>query len=158
MTSWPQPLKQTALLPGPVQESFQKVLHILQPLAGVSPARKSPSPGQDRRLGGRLWDHRNPPQPALPVTESCSAFMNGPASQTADWLSRRPQGPISNGRSLVSAWGRSSSATVNGGELLPQGGEKGEGFLYLYLILNSRTVPRCGTIMSAASLGCSSRQ
>lgn len=42
MTSWPQPLKQKALQPGPVRADFQKVLHVLQPLAGVFPARDSP--------------------------------------------------------------------------------------------------------------------
>lgn len=75
--------------------------------------------------------------PTLPAPGSSSAFMNGPASQTADWLSRQPRGPISSGGRLVSAWGLRSYAAVNGGEPLPQGGEEGEGVLYVYLFLNS---------------------
>lgn len=63
-----------------------------------------------------------------------SAFMNGLTSQTADWPSRRLRGPIIISRRLVSAWGLSSSAAVNGREPFPQGEEEGEGgFIFIFI-------------------------
>lgn len=115
---------------------LSKVLHVLQPLAGVFPARDSPCtrPGPKAR-----WQSVEPQESATtgrcPHPAPRSAFMNGPTSQTADWLSRRLRGPIIVSRRLVSAWGLSSSAAVNGREPSPhpQGKRKGRGvYIYFY--------------------------
>lgn len=71
--------------------------------------------------------------PARPAPAPRSAFMNGSTSQTVDWLSRWLRDPIIISRCLVSAWGLSSSAAVNGGEPFPQEEERGRGVIFIFI-------------------------
>lgn len=93
-------------LPGPVQEALKKAWPVPQPPAGVFPTRGWTQRGQDRRPVALELPARPRDNPASPTPElSPGAFMNGPASQAADWLSPGRRGPISGPGLPVSAWG-----------------------------------------------------
>lgn len=80
---------------------------------------------------GTAGIHHNPAPPAPRASQCFHEWSHFPDN---DWLSRWLRGPIILSRRLVSAWGLSCSAAVNGGEPFPPrrgGREGGEGF-YIY--------------------------
>lgn len=104
MTSCPQLTEGGQALPG---RHFQKAWPVPQPVEGLlraaRSARAGPGGWEARRLGAPAPGAATPlPAPSFLLS---AAFMNGPASQTADWLSRRTRGPISSRRAPGSAWG-----------------------------------------------------
>lgn len=109
MTSCPQLTEGGQALPG---RHFQKAWPVPQPVEGLlcaaRSARARPGGWEAQRLGGPEAGcpsaGRRHPAPA-PSFLLSAAFMNGPASQTADWLSRRTRGPISSRGAPGSAWG-----------------------------------------------------
>lgn len=134
MTSWPQPQKQTGSAarpcPGKLPEgpARSKASGWGLPCERLS-LHKARTEGQVADCGTTGIRHNR----AVPAPAPCRTFMNGPTSQTADWLSLRPQGPIISCGRLVSAWGLSSFAAVTAGEPPPHlPPRRGGGGLYLF--------------------------
>lgn len=147
MTTWPELTEGDSVwLPGPAREALPESLAVPDPLTG-SPLRGA---RDESAAGGPGWKARRPNEaprctqitlrrfPArLPLR---NRFHEWPASQTADWPSCRPRGPIS-GRgapwALRGAWvAMNGAATPTLQRPLPQGMRR-RGFFFLSFFFTS---------------------